>query len=220
MSSRVKLLDETTEAPIDEPMPLDCSLKWISSSEDKVNALVDIFFTQTAYTKCVEHTASHLDNEVGGVLVGELRVDSQRNRSYIVIQDIIPALFTAASGTHVTFTHDTLVDLNKHLENDHPGKRIVGWYHSHPRLGVFLSGHDVWIQKHLFSDSTQVALVVDPEYDKAGFFCWQDDQVLDPARYVGFYELSDFGDESIIEWNNLSPVVEEFSAQDNEGGEK
>ena len=208
-NSRIKLLDETPTEFIDEPMPLQQSLKWVSKFEDQVEPRVKIFFAQSAYQKCIEHTESDIDHEVGGVLIGEARVDPMCPRPYIVIQDILPALYTDSSQTHVTFTQNTLVHLNRELEEHFPGKRIVGWYHTHPRLGVFLSSHDTWLHRNFFSDPTHVALVVDPYYRHAGFFCWQTGGKFDPVRHVGFFELSDVDEESIVELENLEPVIEE-----------
>ncbi len=205
--SRIKLTDTAPNQIIEQPMPLDESLKWISSCEKLVKPRCDIFLAQSAYRKCVEHTASDMDREVGGMLVGEVRTDPERKQTYVVIQDILPALFTDSGETHVTFTQHTLVHLNAQMEDLFPGKRIVGWYHTHPRLGVFLSSHDTFLHRNFFKDPTQVALVVDPYYGNAGFFCWQDNQTFDPARYVGFYEWSDIDDNSIVEWNNLMPVI-------------
>lgn len=44
-------------------------------------------------------------------------------------------------------------------EYNPPGKRIVGWYHSHPRFGIFLSAHDIAIQTVYFGQPWQVAYV-------------------------------------------------------------
>lgn len=208
-ATRIKLLDESPEEFIDEPMPLDQSLKWVSKYEDQVDPRVQVFFAQSAYLKCIEHTESDMNNEVGGILIGVVRVDPTCPRPYILIQDVLPALYTDAGQTHVTFTQNTLVQLNRELEDHFPGKRIVGWYHTHPRLGVFLSNHDTWLHSHFFTDPTQVALVVDPHYRNAGFFCWQAGGKFDPVRHVGFFELSDVDEDSVVNLENLTPVIEE-----------
>ena len=220
MPSRIKFMDESPAALVDEPMPLGQALRWVSSSEHQIKPRVQVFFAQSAYVKCVEHTESDLSSEVGGLLVGEIRTDSSRGQTYILIEDIIPAQFTESSGTHVTFTQNSLVHLNQQLDELFPGKRTVGWYHTHPGLGVFLSGHDVWLHRHFFPDPSQVALVVDPEFSQAGFFCWQKDFKLDPTHYSGFFEWSDLDDSSVIDWTNLSPVVSEMSGSVTEGGIK
>jgi proteasome lid subunit RPN8/RPN11 len=205
--SRVKLFDAPPTPYIERPMPLDEALQWTAPDEDKIKPNVKIFFVQSAYRKCFEHSISDVEHEVGGALVGEVRSDSLRAQTYIVIQEIIPATFTNSSETHLTFTQETLVHFNNQMETLYPGKRIIGWYHTHPRLGVFMSGHDLFLHRHFFPEPIQVALVIDSVYHNAGFFCWQPGQNLDPRHYIGFYELSDIDDHSIVEWENLAPVI-------------
>ena len=47
---------------------------------------------------------------------------------------------------------------------------IVGWFHTHPGLGVFMSGTDRQTQRNFFSQPWQVSLVVDPRTEDIGFF--------------------------------------------------
>jgi proteasome lid subunit RPN8/RPN11 len=42
------------------------------------------------------------------------------------------------------------------------GKTVVGWYHSHPDLGVFFSGTDRRTQRAFFNQPHCIGLVVDP----------------------------------------------------------
>jgi proteasome lid subunit RPN8/RPN11 len=194
---------------LDQPMPLDRSIRWFSRHENKVDPRVHVFLAQSAYQKCVEHAASDLAHEVGGVLIGTAYIDTKQPRPYILIQDILPALYTNSGQAHVTFTQDTMVYLHNELEARFPGKRMVGWYHTHPRFGIFLSSYDSWLHQNFFRDPTQIALVIDPCAQNGGIFCWQPGWKFDPVHYVGFYELSDVDEESIVEWDNLTPVIDE-----------
>ena len=108
----------------------------------------------------------------------------------------------------MTFTQDTLLDLHEEMEQQHPGKLFVGWYHTHPGLGVFLSGYDTWLHEHFFPELWQVALVMDPHSPEGGFFVRDKGGGLDPRRYFGFYELLRRRGESVVHWRNLVPVGE------------
>jgi proteasome lid subunit RPN8/RPN11 len=101
------------------------------------------------------------------------------------------------------------VQLNNELEDRFPGKQMVGWYHTHPRMDVFLSSYDTWLHESFFGKPWQVALVIEPYADRGGFFCWQSEGRLDPRHYVGFYELGDTSYESVVSWDNLEPVEED-----------
>ncbi len=217
MAAQIRLFDQTPAAAVEMPMPLGDALKWNSWYEDHVATRVEVFFAQSAYARCVEHAESDLNHEVGGALIGEVRYDPTAARTYIVIQDILPARYTAAGRAHVTFTQNTLVYLNNELESRFPGKRMVGWYHTHPRFGVFLSGYDAWLHRHFFDDPIQVALVIDPVNVQGGFFCWQTTGELDPKHCTGFYELSDMDGDSIVRWTNLAPALEAARVLEEDG---
>lgn len=56
--------------------------------------------------------------------------------------------------------------------------KIVGWYHSHPGFGVFMSGTDVITQRRYFPRDFHVALVIDPINGDRGFFKIKNKQCL------------------------------------------
>lgn len=149
------------------------------------------------------HASSDLDYEVGGVLVGKWFADSETTRQYIVITAALPARFTQQGNYFLTFTQDSLVDIHAKIDEEYPEDSIVGWYHTHPRMGVFLSPYDTWLHNHFFPELWQVALVIEPHTEVGGFFVRQADGVLDPSHYFGFFEMDDDTGQSIVHWNNL-----------------
>ncbi|MFX1308969.1 MAG: hypothetical protein ACFE8C_04665 [Promethearchaeota archaeon] len=62
--------------------------------------------------------------------------------------------------------------------------RIVGWWHSHPNFGCFLSQVDLHTQEYFFPESYQVALVIDPVRDEFKFF------TLDKASEKKYKEVN------------------------------
>jgi proteasome lid subunit RPN8/RPN11 len=113
-----------------------------------------------------QHARAHSKTEVCGVLIGE---DAG---GFIDVRASIEALNAAQAGTHVTFTQDAWEEIYKVKDDLYPEERIVGWYHSHPGFGVFLSEHDLFIQQNFFSSPGQVAWVYDPHTDEEGCFGW------------------------------------------------
>lgn len=164
-----------------------------------------VFVRPRAYVRCCAHAGSDVDNEVGGGLVGHWRADPATGEQFVVVEAVLPARYTRHGRAHLTFTHDTLVTMHDELEVRHPGRRLVGWYHTHPRMGVFLSGYDVWLHQHFFAPPWQVALVIEPHSATGGFFVRQVDGSLHPHRYVGFYELVRDPAHSVVHWVNLQP---------------
>ena len=123
-----------------------------------------------------EHVFAETTHEVGGILVGHL------NGDVATIEAAIPALRATEAATNVTFTHQVWADVHDTLERDHPGRRIVGWYHSHPGFGLFLSGYDTFIQSNFFAEPGMLALVVDPLAGEQGWFDWHDGQIRELGR--------------------------------------
>lgn len=113
-----------------------------------------------------QHARAHPKTEVCGVLIGE---DAGGT---IEIDASIEGVNAAQAGTHVTFTQDAWEAIYKVKDELYPDSRIVGWYHSHPGFGVFLSEHDMFIQENFFSSPGQVAWVYDPHTDEEGCFGW------------------------------------------------
>ena len=118
-----------------------------------------------------QHARAHNKTEVCGVLIGE---DANGT---IEIRASIEALNAAQAGTHVTFTQDAWEEIYRVKDELYPDERIVGWYHSHPGFGVFLSEHDMFIQQNFFSSPGQVAWVYDPHTDEEGCFGWVSGEV-------------------------------------------
>lgn len=121
-----------------------------------------------------EHVSSDIHVEKGGVLVGD--VDEMTGRVRIVAA--VPATRALSAPASLTFTHEAWDEVNENLARDYPEHRMVGWYHSHPRFGIFLSEYDTFIQSNFFSTPWQLAYVVDPVLGKAGFFGWEKDQLV------------------------------------------
>ena len=90
-----------------------------------------------------------------------------------------------------TYTHDSWEEITRERDRLHPDLDIVGWYHTHPDFGVFLSGHDLFIHRNFFAQPLQVAYVVDPIRQTRGFFRWRDGGL---EQVGGFYLTADRGD--------------------------
>jgi proteasome lid subunit RPN8/RPN11 len=116
--------------------------------------------------KIRQHARTSMKAEVCGVLIG----NTEHER--MTVEACIAGINAAQGGAHVTFTQDTWEHIYKIKDKEYPEHKIVGWYHSHPGFGVFLSEHDLFIQQNFFSNPQQVAWVYDPHTDEEGCFGW------------------------------------------------
>lgn len=132
-----------------------------------------VFGIRKACTEVVyPHIFENADREVGGVLVGW-----SADGRLPVIEGAIPAISADEQRSTLTFTQDSWEHIHQVMDEKFPDDQIVGWYHSHPGFGIFLSGHDMFIQENFFSGPSQIALVVDPLAGTEGVFAWVDGKV-------------------------------------------
>ncbi|MDX1412951.1 MAG: Mov34/MPN/PAD-1 family protein [Candidatus Promineifilaceae bacterium] len=137
-------------------------------------AAVDILIDEPALRATQAHALSSLQREVAGVLVGR-RPEKQPDGRYLVhIFDTIVAKHTVMQGASVTYTPESWRYLNDTLAERYPDETavMVGWYHTHPGFGIFLSGMDLFIHQNFFTQIWHVAMVLDPRARTTGFFCW------------------------------------------------
>lgn len=117
-------------------------------------------FSKEAYAQTVGHTKENLDEEVCGVLAGELCEDGDGD--HVLVSASIRGTSARHGSAHVTFTQETWNQIHADMERDYPKLRIVGWYHSHPGFGVAFSDMDLFIQENFFGSHGQLAYVIDP----------------------------------------------------------
>jgi proteasome lid subunit RPN8/RPN11 len=213
-STRLHVQPAEEQTPASRPIPLIGSLRWLACGEEaRFRPTLPVFLAQPAIIRLDEHAASNTGSEVGGILVGDWCFDAGIQQHFVVIETALPARFTRQGSAFLTFTQDSLVDFHSLLDEHFPGRQILGWYHTHPGLGVFLSTHDQWLHQHFFPEAWQVAMVIDPLDLAAGFFSRRADGSLDPDHCLGFYELDGSSGHSYARWENLHAAQESGGAK-------
>jgi proteasome lid subunit RPN8/RPN11 len=118
----------------------------------------------------IERTARAIDahvrerasagEEALGLLVGDWAQDPE-GAPFSVAMDA-PTGPLEGSPVSARFTPEGLAEVARSLAGIRYDYVVVGWYHSHPGLGVFMSDLDLRTQRAGFPHAHQVALVVDP----------------------------------------------------------
>jgi proteasome lid subunit RPN8/RPN11 len=157
------------------------------------------------------HAATDSRLELCGVLVGRLFRD--RRGPYLLVSAMIEGKHTRATGAEVTFTQETWNHVHEMMDKEHPDLRIVGWYHTHPGFGVFLSDMDLFIHRHFFNAPCQIAFVYDPLSRAAGVFAWREGE---PAR-MRYYQV---GDELRYDESGPKPGLREKPVAETPGPQK
>jgi proteasome lid subunit RPN8/RPN11 len=160
---------------------------------------VTVAFSQEALIAIQRHCESDMRVELGGVLVG--RVGRHDGRNIVHVHNALPAHSDQHGPVHFTFTADAWRQLNQDRAAAFPDLQIVGWFHTHPDLGVFFSGDDVVVHQAAFTQPWHVGLVVDPIRHEMALFGWEgqtEHQRLVNIR--GFVELPDLQPEPATPW--------------------
>lgn len=130
-----------------------------------------VIFRQSVLDNIHDHGKGYPEVEVCGVLVGNIYQDGIAPYAYV--EACIRGNDALTKQTQVTITSETWSRIHETLEKEHPDKRIIGWYHTHPGFGIFLSGMDLFIQDSFFNAPWQVAFVYDPLGGDEGVFVWR-----------------------------------------------
>jgi proteasome lid subunit RPN8/RPN11 len=118
------------------------------------------------------HGQATSEVEVCGVLLGNVYRDSKG--PWCLIDASVRGNYSSGKQTQVTITSETWTHVNEVRDRKFPDKKFVGWYHTHPGFGIFLSGMDDFIQANWFGEPWQIALVYDPKSAEEGIFVWRE----------------------------------------------
>ena len=131
-----------------------------------------VFFSPEVHAALWKHANADTTVEICGVLVGSWHRDEVG--PFVKIIESIRGEGAETRFAEVTFTHQTWAKINAEMDTKFAHLSIVGWYHTHPDFGIFLSDRDRFIQEHFFSGPGQVAHVIDPIRGSEGVFVWRD----------------------------------------------
>jgi proteasome lid subunit RPN8/RPN11 len=131
-----------------------------------------VYFSPEVHPALWKHATDDTSVEICGVLVGSWHRDEVGPFAKIV--ESIRGEGAETRFAEVTFTHQTWAKINGEMDTKYAHLSIVGWYHTHPDFGIFLSDRDRFIHEHFFSGPGQVAHVIDPIRRIEGVFVWRD----------------------------------------------
>ncbi|MCS7094990.1 MAG: Mov34/MPN/PAD-1 family protein [Thaumarchaeota archaeon] len=139
--------------------------------------VLPVYVGLEALMEAVKHCKAGLPNEVIGFLIGERL--KWKDEVYVFISESVRGR-SVSTHTHVEFEQDALAEVAQLIRERHPDSEIVGWYHSHPGYGCFMSPTDLSSHRRSFPYPHQVALVIDPVRGEAVFFKIDDDGDYEP----------------------------------------
>jgi 26S proteasome regulatory subunit N11 len=118
-----------------------------------------LFVAESAIDSIIDQAeGGQADREVMGLMMGSIFRDD--DGEYAVVTDAITSGLDA-DEISVRFDKDCMEDLFESIDRC-GGSEVVGWYHSHPGYGCYLSERDIMTHRGLFGDDTGFAMVIDP----------------------------------------------------------
>lgn len=158
---------------------------------------------RAALAQIDEHAHSNLQSELGGALLG--KAYRYQKIVFVEVMAAIPVVSDDRGPIHFKFSADTWPKIQQDRNAHYPDLEIVGWFHTHPGLGVFYSSDDVVVHSAAFTLPWHVGLVVDPIRKEAAFFGWEQGSLTPLA---GFYELiEEQAGQPAVDWQAVETAV-------------
>lgn len=178
---------ELQEDSSDDSANIQLPMNFLAFGEIE-NDDVKVYIKQDVYKALEKLSASDTSKELGSIIIGDY--SNELGKTHVVISEYIEAKYTDASASTLTFTHETWDYVHTEHERRYPNKRIIGWQHTHPNYGIFLSNYDLFIQENFFNLPFQIAYVIDPIQNLRGFFQWKNGKI---EKLKGYYIYDDIG---------------------------
>ena len=194
---------EAAESTADEPRSI------LLHGAIPASGQVRVAMSQLSLRQIEGHATQDLTRELGGVLLGEVGKDED---GYTVkVRATLPVRTADHGPVHFTFTADSWAQLHEDRVRRYPELDIVGWYHTHPNLGVFYSADDVIVHQAAFVMPWQVGLVYDPIRGEGCLVGWvvsnNGNAGAKLSEIDGYYELLDEQIGSVVSWQFLRSSV-------------
>ena len=179
----IEIQEDTQEQSSQLQLPMNIILFGEVENDD-----IKVYIKQEVYKALEKYALADVDHERGTIILGDYC--EELGKKHVIVSNYIEAKYTDASASTLTFTHETWDYVHKEHDGKFSDKKIVGWQHTHPGYGIFLSNYDLFIQENFFNLPFQIAYVIDPVQNIRGFFQWKDGKI---EKLKGFYVYDDVG---------------------------
>lgn len=126
----------------------------------------------------------HSQGEHGGFLIGRKQEIKTAERYEIVVERFVP-IPQRSDATRLVIHQDHYRTVQLALKNS---EEVVGWVHTHPGFGVFLSNFDKEQHHRFFPEPWQIAYVMDTQANERVAYHMVEHEFM---RLGGYYVLRD-----------------------------
>lgn len=122
--------------------------------------------------------AQHLEEEegampeIGGFLMGKYCLSADNRQYKVLLEEFVPIIPEENNVYQLHFSTESLVRELGDMQDEYPNLFVVGWFHTHPGHGLFLSKPDLTIHDGFFREPFQFAMEIDTRTENldTGFF--------------------------------------------------
>lgn len=157
-------------------LKLDLNDLWSDSSVGNVFLAVDFISDISSFLRGyhapMDSEMAGNKPEIGGMIMGTCAYDDRIRQFMVAAEKFIPIQSNNLSPYSLEFSVDSLATELGYIQDLHPDLRLVGWFHTHPGHGLFLSKQDLQLHEGHFRDAYQFAMEIDsmtPGLDTAFF---------------------------------------------------
>jgi len=171
MTKKPKILSSEVRPAIERDPPATENTRihdWISEAareryeyRQREKGYFELYVSKLAAEKMVNHAKrfGRIKKEALGFMLGDVCVSGKKY--FVMVRDIVTGPLLS-SADRVRFDKDSYAELFAELDSSGFDYVIVGWYHSHPGYGCFMSKTDLNTQSSAFRESYHTAIVIDP----------------------------------------------------------
>ncbi|MEY4904561.1 MAG: hypothetical protein RLZZ292_2376, partial [Bacteroidota bacterium] len=135
---------------------MDTIISHIYLSEGCIIALDKMLKEENVNRRSVEMDG--LIPEIGGFLLGKYMFSEASNQYQITLEQFVPIAPEKHDVYQIEFSTDSIVKELGGAQDKFPTLTLMGWFHTHPGHGLFLSKPDLNIHEGFFHEKYQVAM--------------------------------------------------------------
>ncbi len=175
-----------------------------------------IFILDEVYEHVQKYAKTDIKKELGGVFLGSYV--QKEECEVLIINGVLDAKHTIQSDKTLEYTEKTWLAIHRETEAFYPDTQIVGWFHTCPGYGVFLSSNDPFLENNFSDFLWQVGLMIDPISEKQEWFQRKKGDIQKCSGYYLYSKTRTLTEEAFSERRKRvqqsQKTVEERSAED------
>ncbi|HHW67502.1 MAG: hypothetical protein PWP07_153 [Epulopiscium sp.] len=149
---------------------------------------IHIYLEDYVYTYLYQYSKLNRGEEKGAALVGYYT--EEFGEKMAIINGAIQFKSSLAEDK-VLLTDEVLNEVKAKLNKYFPDRELMGWMHTQPGYGIFLTTQDIRLQKQFFGKPYQTLMIIDPIENMEAFFLWDKEEVRSAEGYYIYYDKNE-----------------------------